>query len=196
MKFWPLLAISLALPLTGSAATIAGLFNTGVDGTGTPLSANSVDPHYTDANSNNNVAPDTSQGAGYLGGIYTLDYMISFDLTGFDPASVAIAGRWSTDNSGLDILVNGHSTGFSSPSYSALTPFSLSGGSGFFTSGINTLDFKWSNSGGPGGVAIVFDRSSADPGSTGAPEPGSMILFGAGLVAVALIGRRKLAKQQ
>ncbi len=207
-----MLALSVVLPLTGSSTTIAGLFNTGVDGTGTPLPVNSVDPHYQDANLSNTifvvptngswvsvpgaayVAPDTNQGGSYLGGVYSLDYLLTFDLTGFDPASVLIVGEWSTDNFGSDILVNGHSTGNTNSGFGSLKTFSLSGGSGFFTSGINTLDFQWGNSGGPGGVAIIFDRSSADP--TGAPEPGSMILFGAGLVTVGLFGRRKLAKQR
>ena len=35
MNVWSMLALSVVLPLTGSSTTIAGLFNTGVDGAGT-----------------------------------------------------------------------------------------------------------------------------------------------------------------
>ena len=49
------------------------------------------------------------------------------DLTGLDPLTAVIQGSWSTDNSGNDILVNGVSTGNTSPSFGGFTSFNLAG---------------------------------------------------------------------
>src|SRR3954465_12954728 len=38
-------------------------------------------------------------------------YRTTFNLTGFDLASVTISGNWATDDIGTDILINGFSTG-------------------------------------------------------------------------------------
>src|SRR6185436_7645458 len=66
------------------------------------------------------------------------------DLTGFDPASVAITGFWSTDNEGLDILVNGVSTGQrNTAQFPSFTPFSVTSG---LLAGLNNIDFKLNNS--------------------------------------------------
>ena len=210
MKTWCLLAMSLALPLAGIAGTIT-VYNTGLDSSGNVITVNGdIDAHYTDSIVGNTVyyvdpnpawanlggvagyiAPSTDQGASYDGGVYTLDYNLSVDLTGFDPSSVAISGEWSTDNFGNDILVNGNSTGQTNGDYADLTSFSLSGSSGFFTSGVNTLTFVWGNSGGPGGLGVIFTSATANPA---APEPGSLLLLGAGLATLAAIGRRRFRR--
>ena len=104
MKIWPVLLVSIGLPVGSFAATITTLFNTGVNASGTPLADGTIDPHYTDTIGANSVfveatngawvspgavakyvAPDTSGGGSYLSGNYTLDYVISFSLTGFNP---------------------------------------------------------------------------------------------------------------
>jgi hypothetical protein len=38
-------------------------------------------------------------------------YETTFDVTGFDPSTVRLIGRWATDNEGVNILINGISTG-------------------------------------------------------------------------------------
>src|SRR5712691_9705080 len=111
MKIWAVLPISLGLTIGSFAAPITTLFNTGVNASGTPLANGSIDPHYTDtiladsvfviaangawvspgANAKY-IAPDNSGGGTFGGGFYTLDYVTTFSLTGFDPASVLISG--------------------------------------------------------------------------------------------------------
>jgi hypothetical protein len=154
---------------------IPGLFNTGVDATGLSLPSGSVDPHWTLTQSidpafpgpnamvlndvgfpippwlaNDDlskwIAPQADQSTGNLEGDYT--YHTTFDLTGWDPASVRLSGEWASDNSGLDILINGTSTGQRNDAgFTSWTPFQVVTG---FRNGINTLDVKINNA--PSGV--------------------------------------------
>jgi PEP-CTERM motif len=84
--------------------------------------------------------------AGRFGGVNgaTYDYRTTFDLTGFNPATASISGQWSTDDTGLNILINGGSTGQTTPgsSFGSFTDFIITSG---FIPGINTLDFLVSN---------------------------------------------------
>ena len=57
-------------------------------------------------------------------------------------STVSVTGDWATDDPGTDIRINNTSTGQTSPSYSALTPFSINSG---FVLGTNTLDFYVTN---------------------------------------------------
>ena len=152
-----------------------GLFNTGVDGSGVSLPSGTVDPHYRITSSvdpgfpgpdalvlNDSgfpippwlandeiskwIAPQADQSAGNLEGDYS--YRTTFDLTGFDPASVRVVGEWATDNTGTDIVINGVSTGQRNDGqFVVWTPFQVNGG---FVAGVNTLDFKVNNA--PSGV--------------------------------------------
>ncbi len=151
---------------------IPGLYNTGVNAAGVPLSDNAVDPHYqltfggttafaaTEAggfpippwlgsNSMSTwISPslDTS-GLSDGSGTYNYRYETTFDLTGFNPATARLAGRWATDNQGVNILINGNSTGQSNTvQFTGWTPFEITGG---FVPGINRLTFVVNN-GGPG----------------------------------------------
>jgi hypothetical protein len=210
MKKLGLLLLVIATPFTGFASAIT-IFNTGVDSFGTPLVNGAIDPHYTDTNIANSVFAENPHGAWvapgssamYISlnaatqgdGVYTLDYVTTINLTGLDPTSVNITGLWSTDNTGNNIFVNGHGTGSTSPGFGALTGFTLLGSSGFFTSGINSLDFEWSNSGGPGGLLVEITSATANPAATGAPEPASLTLFGSALIGFAVFGRRRSARR-
>jgi hypothetical protein len=70
-------------------------------------------------------------------------YRMVVDAAGFDPASIKVTGGWASDNSGLDILLNGVSTGQANPgNFGVLTPFTLTG----FAAGWNYVDFKLNNS--------------------------------------------------
>ncbi|CAF3882548.1 unnamed protein product [Rotaria sp. Silwood1] len=104
------------------------------------------------------IAPRTDAGKWNESGIYT--YRLYFDLTGHDLNSTEIKGGWSTDNNGVDILINGQSTGFATP-YEAfgagLFPFEIKSG---FQSGLNTLDFIVNNGYAPTGLRVEFAPTS------------------------------------
>jgi hypothetical protein len=158
--------------LPAPARSIPGLYNTGVDAAGRPLADDAVDPHYrltfggstayvaTEAGgfpippwlgSNSmsawiSPAPDTLGLSDGLG-TYNYRYETTFVLTGFDPATARLAGRWATDNRGVDILINGVSTGQPNINqFPSWTPFEIRSG---FVAGTNRLTFVVNN-GGPG----------------------------------------------
>ena len=82
--------------------------------------------------------------SGAAGGNYT--YRTTFDLTGLDPAFARITGEWATDDTGLDILLNGASLGIGNPNgFGTFTPFTIPQGTPSFAAGINTLDFRLNN---------------------------------------------------
>jgi hypothetical protein len=82
-----------------------------------------------------------SAGGASPGGDYT--YRITVDLTGFDPAATEITGDWASDNSGLNIYVNGVASGNMNPTeFTAYSSFRLTNS---FTAGLNTIDFKLNN---------------------------------------------------
>jgi hypothetical protein len=165
------------LPATNRA--IPGLFNTGVDAAGHPLPDDAKDPHYkliqggtdafvaTSANGfpippwlGDNLAsawisPNTTTFApsgGPAGSPY--QYETTFDLSGFNPATARITGRWATDNEGFTILLNGLSISLdhNTAEFSAWTPFDITRG---FLPGTNRLTFFVYN--GRGGDPVSSD---------------------------------------
>lgn len=208
---------------TAGAATISGLFNTGVLNDNTPAPYGSVDLHYTlisspDANfpgPNAIVADPIAAGywmanssasrwigpalnQGYPSGAAShaggsYTYRISFDLTGFDPGTTLISGGWAADNSGTAILLNGISTGNPTGGYSSLAPFTLGSG---FVAGINTLDFIVYNipSGGSNPTGLRVEFQSATAAPV--PAPAAAWLFGSGLLGLIGIGRRSIKRKQ
>ncbi len=74
-------------------------------------------------------------------GPYT--YQTTFSLAGYDVRRIQVVGGWAVDNTGLDILVNGVSSGFTCTGFGSLTPFTIKSG---LVAGLNTLDFKVNNS--------------------------------------------------
>lgn len=162
--------------LPAAGRQIPGLYNTGVDAAGRALPDDAMDTHYVlrlggaqaiaatsaggfpippwigDSTVSAWISPSPDTLAPSAGNAYS--YVTTFDLTGFNPATARIVGRWATDNNGLDILINGTSTGqFNTTQFSAWTPFAVTSG---FVAGLNELRFVVQN-GTPG------DPPGSDP---------------------------------
>src|SRR5260370_6912841 len=165
------MVVVLALIATSrvQADPIPGLFNTGVDANRVALPAQSVDPHYIITVNSDSMSSDAfvhiegfpispngpwvantaiskwisprADSTMAAGGDYTYD--LTFDLTNFDPNTASITGNWATDNGGVDILINGISTGNANTiQFTAYTPFSITNG---FIVGLTTIDFQSNN---------------------------------------------------
>lgn len=203
-----------AARLSSEAATISGLFNTGVDDSGVALADNAIDTHWT-------VTPEGGVAAspivvtsaqGFPIGPWLADsadsawisvsedsngdpvnyaFTIPFSLAGLDPGTVEITGRWATDNTGLDIAVNGTGTGqINEAQFAAWTDFSLSSGDGHaFAAGDNVLTFSLNNAppdANPIGLRVEFLSATADV----IPEPSSVALILVAALGLACRRRR------
>jgi len=194
---------------------ISNLFNTGVDGSGNPLVEDAADSHWVITSAPTPGGPfATTSAGGFPVGPWLADnaystwltpttdtnglagdyfYETSFDLLDADLSTASLFGRWAIDNEGLDILLNGVSTGNANPNgFGGWTDFSIAADEGdVFNAGSNTLTFIVNNAGlptdppGPIGLRVEFLSGSYAP----IPEPSSFGLFALGLLA--LLRRRR-----
>ncbi len=159
-----------------SALTIAGLFSTGVDATGTPLAVGAVDPHYTLASTDpafpgpSAIAVTPASGwtantttskwisiqandNGVANAKYT--YTTTFTLGGVNPLTATLAGKWACDDSCV-LKLNGTQVAATTASaWTTVTSFAVPAGSPFVI-GVNTLSFVATNTtGGATGVQVV-----------------------------------------
>jgi PEP-CTERM motif-containing protein len=198
-----------------NAASIPGLFNTGVDDSNALLPGGANDTHWTVTyNAGSTTAPAVADDV-IFGGCCGLapwmtngpnskwisianaefvpsgivDYDIMFSLNGFDPASASITGGMAADGGVLDVLINGvstvQSTGFNT--WDHFTSFAVNSG---FQSGVNVLRFVVNHEDGD------FDAFRAELGGTAnvsanAPEPASLILMGVGLTFAGVLKKRR-----
>lgn len=216
-------AVTLAISTSAGAASLT-LFNTGVDNSGTVLpDGTTPDLHYTlTAPSGTNITLVRTSAGGfpippYLGdnstsawigpnstslngpgGLY--DYQTTFSLAGFNPSTASISGQWSSDNAGIEILLNGVDTGnlgnpYGSPgsySYEHWVSFVINSG---FLAGLNTLDFIVQNGNGAddqfGPTALRVEMIGS---AIATPLPAALPLFASGLGALGLLGWRRKRK--
>ena len=136
------------------------------------------------------VQPSYTAGMSDNAGNWT--YQTTFSLTGMLPATASITGRWLTDNTGINIYLNGTIMALTTPAndFTLWTSFSLPVGSNF-VAGLNTLDFVSSNTSGPSGLRVEFLTGTATDVSA-VPEPATLGLLGVGLLGLG-IARRKRA---
>ena len=87
------------------------------------------------------IGPTTNSDG--MPGLYT--FQTTFDLLGFDLESVMVLGRWTSDNSGVEVRLNGVATGITgSGDFPNLFDFKINRG---FVAGVNTLEFDVNNAG-------------------------------------------------
>ena len=197
--------------------SLTTLFNTGVANDGTRLADGAVDPHYSLTLSPDPNYPGPAAFAGHvslwvantstskwIGPDPSFDYVASGNYIyrttfylpqDFDPNKdvASITGVWATDNTGIDILINGVSTGNSIPygewgvseSWRTLSSLSINTG---FAAGLNTLDFViWNEGCNTGLQARMTGSYTIQPSPV--PEPSELLLC-IGLGAVGLVGWR------
>ena len=161
---------------TSQRRLIPGLFATGVNDQGVPLPEDETDQHYRILQSRINPfsrAYSTTAAGGFPippwlsdnrfsawispsvdtvafgGGDFV--YETRFDLSGLDPATARIAGRWAADNFGTAINLNGNSIPVpTQPDFVTWQPFQITNG---FVAGANILRFVVNNQ---------FDLASPD----------------------------------
>ncbi len=193
----------LAIPLASGTTGNLSVFNTGVAADRTLLPGGSVDPHYTliasaepslpgpnaivtsqiadgfwiaQGPDSKWIAPSANQsypGATPCNAAGTYTYRTLVDLTGFDPATAVIQGKWAVDNQGTAIRLNGVSIGATAGGYNPFYLFTINSG---FIAGVNTLDFVTADQGCPNGLRVELSGTATfSAGVPGAPTINSTV---------------------
>ena len=219
------LAIS---PIDRVQAANITLFNTGVDNSGHVLADGASESHYTltsvaggtsnlitrtsvggypippwlgDNSASDWIGPNNDAALNSLPGSYT--YRTTFSLEGLDKDTAKITGQWSTDNSGLQILLNnvdiGVANGSTNGGFTSFSTFDIPVGSNFLADN-NTLDFIVSNAqnrpgddtANPTGLRVELS-GTANPT---VPEPSDLLGTAIAFGSVVLLKRHLTAKAQ
>jgi PEP-CTERM motif len=206
MKLLSTVAFATALVMTGmaaDAAPIVGLYNTGVNGSGTPLADGASDTHYVLSGGGTPVV--------YTNGLYVTDpnakfiavqadggyvnttntYTLSFDMSAFNVATAALSGSFAADNFGT-VALNGNTlitlTGTEYPNFEELHGFTADAAD--FVAGVNTLTFTITDTGPPSAFMIANLSGTAD--ILGAvPEPATWAMFLVGFFGLGAMARMR-----
>jgi hypothetical protein len=232
-------AALIVLSTDGARAASITLYNTGVNNSNVLLpEGTSPDPHYSVTPNSPSyvrvsplpgaptpwiphnpgdlsrwISPTNVDESPLVGSWFV--YTTTFDLTGLDPATALIQGRWAADNAAY-ISINGVATGtltnftqnasgnaipfrYSSDgkfSFEKWAPFSIGSN---FQSGINTLEFHvfngWPldvNPVGPTGLRVEM-TGTADVSDVPEPATASLIVISLAGIAGYKVRRRKQA---
>jgi len=206
-----------------SAATIAGLYNTGVDNSGNVLAVGSQDNHYVLTSYNvtsyfsdfvspvqSTVVPYPtawvipSQDSQWIGPqshasgltcdpVGVYTYTLTFYLKGLDSTTASISGKWATDNSAV-LLLNGHTIATKIGEYGYSSLADFSQTGSYFVKGNNTLEFIVTNlDNGNNGNPSGLLVTGLTGSTSSVPLPAAVWLLGSGLLG--LVGvRRKSSK--
>jgi hypothetical protein len=199
----------LASPMLASAASVS-LHNTGVDASGDLVGVGQATAFWTlsaapggatvalgsnpfrfrhpsyaaDTSVSAWVSPGSNGNAGARGQYV---YDLSFDLTGFDPDTVALQGLFSSDNDGA-LWLNDEPFAVTSSfaDFGTLKAFSLTGG---FVPGMNVIHAMVNNVGDPTAFHVQFTSVTASP----VPLPPAAALLAGALLSL-VVGRRRQAR--
>lgn len=111
-----------------------------------------------------------------------ITYRTRFDLSAYSAPAWKISGRWSADDGGVAIRLNGVAlTGFTVPDHTGWQAFEISSG---ILPGLNVLEFDTLSTQSPTGLRVEMLTSAV-------PEPGAWALMLGGLLLVGQAGRRR-----
>jgi hypothetical protein len=144
------------------AAEFASTFHGRISGL-TPATG-PIPPWVNDSSTSLWIGP-RGGGVGVAPGSYR--YLSSFNLTGFDPATVRITGRVAADNRVTNLRINGFETGFttaSDSSFESWTPLTIDAATfPRFNQGTNSIEIVVNNSGAtasPAGLRMEITASA------------------------------------
>ncbi len=118
-----------------------------------PWIANSCDSRWIGLNTDDSTGP---------AGDYTYSVKVNIP-DDFDPAEARLVGGWATDDPGVDVIVNGASTGFGAGGFGGLAIFPPEAGKGLFQNGDNEIRFIVRNATGPTGMRVEAVVGFEDP---------------------------------
>ena len=195
--------LAISSMVSAHADTITGLVNTGTSASGTAdtnyvLNGNTtgyvtqdnvwpIGPWLANSATSKWITPSQNQAQSFdatANGTYI--WTLSFDLSGYNPATASFSGRFAADNSAT-VSLNGTQIG-TSAGFGSFSSFAASSG---FVSGLNTLSFVVTNlkqnGGNPTGLRAEFLASSV----TAVPEPETYAMLLAGLALMGAVARRR-----